>query len=101
VTRNIIDVIKEQTMNDQPTPTEKAQIVIMFTCGANNIFRFNTAKKAEKEYQSLLTAWKKSAPDGGYHSIAADMFAGTVDLWQVTSVCYVDHAKRNKFVPIA
>jgi hypothetical protein len=99
VTRNIIDIIKENTM-DQPTPTEKAQIVVMFTYGATNIFRFNTVKKAEKEYAKLLKAWSNSNTAGKQHAVDGDMFVGAVDLYQITSVCIVDHAKRAKFVPI-
>lgn len=87
-------------MDTPPTPTEKAQIVIMFTYGNQNIFRFSTTKRAEKECKALLEAWKKVGPDSKQHNVNGDMFVGTVDLYQVASICYVDHAKRNKFVPI-
>jgi hypothetical protein len=100
MTRNIVDIIKEQQVNDQPTPTEKAQIVVMYTYGATNIFRFNSVKKGEKEYKSLLAAWKQYSSGVQHHDVDGDMFVGRIDLAHVVSICFVDHAKRAKFTPI-
>lgn len=104
MTRHILDIIKEQTVIESTSaPTEKAQIVVMFTYGNQNIFRFASVKKAEKEYKALVKAWDLCKARGGGPSLFdldGDMFVGAVDLSQVTSVCFVDHAKRAKFTPI-
>lgn len=99
MTRNIIDVIKEQQMNDQAQPTEKAQIVVLYTYGATNVFRFNTVKKGEKEYATLYKAWKDNATTFKTHAVSGDMFDGVVDLSCIVSICFIDHAKRMKFIP--
>lgn len=102
MTQNIIDIIKEQKVNEQsqPQPTEKAQFVVHYTYGATIVFRFNTVKKGEKEYKALLTAWKNNATTFKTHAVDADMFIGTVDLSSIVGICFVDHAKRAKFIPI-
>lgn len=90
-------------IENTPAPTEKAQIVIMFTYGNQNIFRYSAAKKAEKQHKELVRAWDLCKARGGgpaLYELDADMFVGNVDLSQVASICFVDHAKRNKFVPI-
>jgi hypothetical protein len=101
---NIIDLIKEQhpVTENTPVPTEKAQIVVLYTSGATNIFRYNTVKKAQKEYDTIWNGWEKYFVKQGprLRDVDADMFSGIIDFTQLTSVCLVDHAKRNKFIPI-
>lgn len=85
--------------NPPAPPTEKAQIVIIYTSPQQpTVMRYNTTKKAEKEYKTVVKAWG-SQSQGSLHDIDADMFIATIDLSQVACVCYVDHAKRAKFVP--
>jgi len=98
---NIVDIMREQ-MNQPapPTPTEKAQIVFVYTTPQQpTVMRYNTTKKAEKEYKAVVKAWG-SQSQGSLRDIDADMFIATIDLSQVACICYVDHAKRAKFVPI-
>jgi len=105
MTRNIVDVIQEQAMN-QPTPTEKSQLLVTFASNAQIMFRFNSVKKGEKERDKLIKAWDMSKARGGIgqgpalHHVSADMFSGDVDLTKVLYVCFVDHAKHAKFIPI-
>jgi hypothetical protein len=106
MTRHILDVIKENQMNQPPEPTEKAQIAIMFTYGAQNIVRYSTTKKAEKEYKGLLDAlagYRKKGFDHNLalHTLNGDMFVTTFDLSSIIAVSYVDIAKRVKFIPYA
>ena len=96
MTRNIVDIIQEQHVN-QPTPTEKAQVLVTFASNAQVMFRFNTVKKAEKEYKALLAAWKNNDK---FHLVHGDMFDGVVDLYSVLYICFVDHSVVAKFVPI-
>lgn len=102
MTRNIIDAIKEQYPMDQVTPTEKAQIVVLFTYGPQHIARYSTTQKAEKAYKALKVAWAKWEKDGSvnHFNMDGDMFASTIDLANVLTISYVDHAKRAKFIPI-
>lgn len=102
---NIIDLIKEQTkMNDQPTPTERSQIVINFSSPSPTlVMRFSSVKKGEKEYDRLKKAWGKWSSDiqsdHTLHDIDGDMFIATVDLSCTATIAFVDHAKRAKFIP--
>ncbi len=97
MTRNVVDVIKEN--QSVPQITEKAQIMVQFSAGSHIIFRFNSLKKAEKEYKVLAAAWKKVGPGKQVHDVDGDMFIGTVDLYSITNICFTDIAKRMKFVP--
>jgi len=99
---NIVDLIRNAPVEQQPpTPTEKAQIVIFYTSPQQpTIVRYNTTKKAEKELDKLKSKWRKRDSADPIHDVDGDMFICTVDLTQVACVCYVDHAKRAKFVPI-
>lgn len=101
---NIVDLIKEQHVNDQPTPTEKSQIVIYWVHPSPNLVaRFNSLKKGEKEYDKLKKAWSKWAvnvqDDHMMHDIDGDMFITTIDLSQIAAINFIDHAKRAKFIP--
>ncbi len=83
-----------------PEPTEKAQIVIMFSgVGQNVVVRFATLKKAEKEHAKLIKAWSAPNTSNKLHTIAGDMFATTVDLYSVINVSMVDHKIAGKFIP--
>lgn len=89
-----------------PTPTEKSQVVILFTNNSSQILRFSSLKRGEKAYATLLSKWSKwkgaTAPSANLRSIyeiKADMFDAAVDLNTVVSVSFVDHVKRSKFVP--
>lgn len=98
---NIVDIMREQ-MNQPlpPTPTEKAQIVIVFKSPIQPaIVRFNSVKKAEKAYEAIAKAWGAQS-QGLLHDIGGDMFICTVNLEHVAYIAYADHAKRAKFVPI-
>lgn len=102
MTRNIVDIINEKADKmAEPTPTEKAQIVVTYSTGHGTIYRFSTVKKGEKEYKMLLKEWHAAGSlENALHEINGDMFIGTVDLAAVVGVAFIDHAKRNKFVPI-
>lgn len=90
-----------------PEPTEKAQIaVVLTTPQPPPVFRFNSLKKAEKEYKALKAAWiKQRTWDGGnkvparMHDVDGDMFISTIDLTQIACMSFVDIAKRTKFIP--
>jgi len=103
---NIVDLIKEQTkMNDQPTPTEKFQIVIVWiTPQPPNVQRFNSVKKGMKEFEALRKAWAKWLAEidnkvPRLYDIDGDMFFSCIDLAQIAQISYVDLAKKAKFVP--
>ncbi len=81
-----------------PEPTEKAQIVIVFSSTPQNlVLRFASVKKAEKEHTKLLKAWDLGS--SRLHKIDGDMFISTVDLLHVTAVSLVDHKIAGKFIP--
>ncbi len=95
----------ELTANQQaqvkpPEPTEKAQIVIVFSSTPQNlVLRFASVKKAEKEHAKLLKAWGSMTSSSRLHKIDGDMFISTVDLFHVTAVSLVDHKIAGKFIP--
>jgi hypothetical protein len=97
---NIVNLIKEQAaMADiAPTPKapdEKAQIVIHFMDCDALVLRFRKTKDAEALYKKLIPLVGTS----GVHACKTDMFDSTICFRNAVSVSYVDHAKRNKFVP--
>jgi hypothetical protein len=102
---NITDLIKERAMNE-PAPTEKFQIVIVWTTPQPpNIQRFNSVKKGTKEFEVMKKAWAKWLTDNDnkaprLHDIDGDMFFSCIDLAQVAQISYVDIAKKAKFVPV-
>lgn len=88
-----------------PAPTEKSQVVVTGT-GVQNVFRFNSVRKGEREYKALLAAWDKRMSWTGdgrqpkrLHHVDGDMYVGTVDLGTTLSVCFVDIDKRMSFRP--
>lgn len=109
---HILNLIERAKMNQpvqQPVPTEKSQIVIAYTISQPSlVVRFNTVKKGEKAFKELKKAWfawyatyepsKKLPPR--FANIDADMFVSCIDLSCVASISFVDHVKREKFVPI-
>lgn len=96
---NIVDLIRNAPVEQQqPTPTEKAQIVVIFSTPQQPlILRSNSVKKGERAYTKLIQAWSENLT---ICEVATDMFECTIDLRQVSAVCFVDHVRRNKFVPI-
>jgi hypothetical protein len=92
-------------MNEQqPTPTEKSQIVINFISNPNPlIMRYGSVKKGAAARDKLVKAWNKyrtgHTTDGSIHRVEADMFDADVDLTTIGSIAFVDHVVRNKFVP--
>ena len=89
------------------TPTEKAQISIVWTtpqppCQA----RFATLKKGKAEFAALKKAWQKWLTWEGetkqpiqLHDIDGDMFITTIDLSAIQSINFIDIEKRSKFIP--
>lgn len=106
---NIVDLIKEQHVNDQPTPTEKSQIVIYWVHPSPNLVaRFNSLKKGERAYDKLKkewSTWRTAMLEGAKKfppqlvDIDGDMFITTIDLSQIAAINFIDHAKRAKFIP--
>lgn len=100
---NIVDLIRNAPVEQQPTPTEKAQIVIMFTSPQPPaIPRYASVKKGEKEFAKLKKAWDLCKVGAGphLHDMSGDMYICTIDLTQIAVICFINHAERNKFVPI-
>ena len=112
---NIIYLVRQQQMKHQEPPrrkpTERAQIVIHYTCPhPTPIFRFNNVKKAQREYDKLLkvwTAWHAWGLSGGATTkkepsrlvaIDADLFIGTIDVASIATAMFVNLAEREKFV---
>lgn len=89
-----------------PTPTEKSQIVVGYNVPIQAlIMRFSTVKKGQKEYQALKKAWakyvnRKNDAVSLMHDIGGDMFVSTIDLSCTSTISFVDHAKREKFIPV-
>lgn len=107
---NIVDLIREREMNQPqpapPVPTEKFQIVVVWTTPQPpNVQRFNSVKKGMKEFNGITKAWAKWINRHNdvvprLYDMDGDMFFSCIDLSQVAQISYVDHAKRAKFVPI-
>jgi hypothetical protein len=94
--------MNEQSQPKPPEPTERAQIVINYNFAAAPIvFRFNDAKRAEKEYRRLYKQWLAwpGANVERLFEVNADMFIGSVDLSSIACVAFVDLKKHAKFVP--
>lgn len=103
---HILNLLQEQNMNTQPAPavTERAQITMATTSQQTLICRFNSVKKGEAAYEKLCAAWldwKEGPPERvtALHVIKHDMFVSTIDLSTLVLVNFVDHNKRDKFVP--
>lgn len=97
---NIVNLIRNTPV--EKAPTEKAQIVLVYnSLQQPTIMRFNSVKKAEKEYEKLKKAWTRHKSDGGSlpADVDGDMFVATVDLSTLATTCFVDLAKHAKFVP--
>lgn len=116
---NIVDLIREQKMS-QPTPplpidlNEKSQVVITPTTPQQpNILRFKSVKDGLKAYDKILKAWREwhafkdyfgtpkgtgKKPPERFIEIYCEMFVSCVDLDYVSTVNFVDIAKRHKFV---
>lgn len=102
--------MSQPTPVQEPTPTENAQIMVLFdTAGTSVIYRFNVAKKGRKVYDAMAKAWKdrggrvydtsrRKAPSQ-FFDVEADMFDGSVDLDRVISISWVEWPKRGKFIP--
>ncbi len=110
---NIVDLIKENAMNTfapppPPVPTEKCHIVLASTTPHPPlILRFNSVKKGQKAFDELKRVWGvyKKTPStlrapSCLHAVDSDMFATVIDLSYMTSISFVDHAIRGKFVPV-
>ena len=85
-----------------PTPTEKSQIVISWNNPSQAlVIRFSSVKKGQKEYKEFYRAWEKWAGNQSVrlHNVEGDMFVAIVDLSSITSIAFVDHSIRAKFVP--
>lgn len=94
-----------QMTEQQPTPTEKSQIVIGFISNPQPlVVRFNSVKRGEAARDKLVKAWSKwrtgYITDGSLHHVAGDMFTTDVDLTTIATVSFVDQSKRDKFIPV-
>ena len=92
----------------QPTPTEKFQIVIVWTTPQPpNVQRFNSVKKGMKVFEAMKKAWEKhlgswdpkNKQPPQLFDIDGDMFLTMIDLSQIAAINFIDHAKRAKFIP--
>lgn len=95
---------------NEPTPTEKSQIVVNYTFASPApVFRFNSVKKGEKEFAKLKNAWSaysdwmyqqaKGKKPSRHHDVDGDMFVSTIDLACIACLSFVDLPKRAKFIP--
>ncbi len=95
---HIVELIRNAPV--EKATTEKAQIVLIYRDRTDNTFvRYNSVKKAEKEYAKLKAAWLLREEAKPLYDLDGDMFVCTVDLTSLAAVCYVDLAKHAKFVP--
>lgn len=88
----------------QPVPTERAQIVIAYnTPQAPIIMRYNKTAKGVLVFAKLRKAWfaycKRSDGSHELFDLDADMFSSVIDLSQIATISFVEHAVRNKFIP--
>lgn len=99
---------KQPAELDQYVPDEKAQIVVNYEQGPNLILRYRKVKSGLAAYTKLVKAWK-AALDTSFSNkkpaprmlfVQSDMFNSTVYLLGVTTISFVDHAKRAAFKPI-
>ncbi len=103
---NIVDILKREPMQEEPTPTENAQVMVMYDVPVQPlIFRFNKAKDGRKAYDAMVKAWNtrarwaadKEPPQ--IFEVKSDIFDGHVDLDRVISINFVEWPKRGKFFP--
>lgn len=104
---HILDMIGPPQMNAPVTPTEKSQIVIAYTSPQMPlVVRFSSVKKGEAAYKAMRKAWvawlngAHTKPHDTLFDVNGDMFISCIDLARIASISFVDHVKREKFIPI-
>lgn len=102
--------MEPQVNQQQVEPTEKAQIVIHYMSGHPSlVVRYNNVNTAKKDFSALCklrkayASWdgskKQPNPIFTFASTGV-MFECQLNVRGVAAAMFIEHAKRNKFVPI-
>lgn len=85
----------------EPTPDEKAQIVVAMPTLPNIIFRYKSVKEAEKQYKALSSALDKYWLTGKplTHTLKGDVVMANLVLQNVAGVSFAEVAAWLKFTP--